>query len=161
MGTTTDRDSDCLGHGVDETPVPMNACYLVLSDEERAKGFVRPVRTSYLHVGAAGPQFPTRPLTCVEEELYGGGDLEAFVVFETYPAGHKGSSTGRFWTQQELDAVGKGCNAVTQMSRDIAETYAREPRFYGATYCVGCRMHRPVGERGEFTWVGTTERVGS
>lgn len=28
----------------------MQASYLVLSDEERAKGFVRPVRRSYVHI---------------------------------------------------------------------------------------------------------------
>jgi hypothetical protein len=38
------------------------------------------------------------------------------------------------------------------MSQAIAETYAREPGFYGATYCVNCQIHRPVGERGEFVW---------
>jgi hypothetical protein len=32
------------------------------------------------------------------------------------------------------------------MSRPIAETYAREPSFYGATYCVACSRHVPVGE---------------
>lgn len=42
------------------------------------------------------------------------------------------------------------CGAVTTMSRPIAETYARQPGFYGATYCVGCRMHLPVGQ---FEWV--------
>lgn len=28
----------------------------------------------------------------------------------------------------------------------------------GATYCVGCAMHRPVSE---FLWEGTNEQVGS
>ncbi|GAB3884441.1 hypothetical protein [Terrabacter terrigena] len=52
----------------------------------------------------------------------------------------------------------KGCGAVTTMGLRLAETYARDPKFYGATYCVGCRMHRPVSE---FVWDGTDERVGS
>jgi hypothetical protein len=38
------------------------------------------------------------------------------------------------------------------MAQVIAETYAREPGFYGATYCTTCRMHRPVGAGGEFVW---------
>ena len=46
-----------------------------------------------------------------------------------------------------------GCGAVTVMCVSIAETYARNPSFYGATYCTGCRMHRPVGAAGEFEWV--------
>ena len=51
-----------------------------------------------------------------------------------------------------------GCGAQTTMSQGIAETYARAPKFYSSTYCVGCRMHLPVGE---FHWDGTTEIVGS
>lgn len=54
--------------------------------------------------------------------------------------------------------VHDACGTVTTMSQAIAETYARDPRFYGSTYCVRCQMHRPVAE---FTWDGTTERVGS
>lgn len=50
------------------------------------------------------------------------------------------------------------CGTVTRMTRALAETYAREPKFYGATYCVYCEMHKPVGE---FTWDGTSEIVGS
>lgn len=41
------------------------------------------------------------------------------------------------------------CGAVTIIGQALAETYALNPRFYGATYCVTCRMHRPVAE---FTW---------
>lgn len=51
---TTDPDDPRLGHGPDITPVPQNKAYLVLSEQERAKGFVRPVRDSYRHVGAEG-----------------------------------------------------------------------------------------------------------
>jgi hypothetical protein len=31
----------------------------------------------------------------------------------------------------------------------LSETYARNPKFYGATYCVECQAHFPVGE---FKW---------
>lgn len=44
------------------------------------------------------------------------------------------------------------CGSTTTMSVAIAETYARQPSFYGATYCVHCKMHRPVGQDGEFEW---------
>lgn len=47
-----------------------------------------------------------------------------------------------------------GCGATTRMSQALAETYAVNPGFYGATYCVGCQMHRPVGANGEFYWLG-------
>ena len=83
-------------------PGGQHAAYWVLSEEERAKGFVRPVRRSYVH-----------------------------------------------------DA----CGAVTIMAQAIAETYAREPDYYGATFCVRCGGHFPVAE---FVWDdGSGERVGS
>lgn len=69
--------------------------YVVLSAEERARGFVRPVRQRYIH---------------------------------------------------------QRCGAATVMARSIAETYARDPRFYGGTFCIACQKHFPVGKAGEFIW---------
>lgn len=90
---------------VDGSPVPadnshatinprtgMQQDYVVLTPEERAKGFVKPVRLEYKHLK---------------------------------------------------------CGVVTKMSLSIAETYARNPRFYNGTFCVGCRTHFPLPE---FTW---------
>jgi hypothetical protein len=102
---TTNPSDPNLGYGADTKPVPQNSVYLVLSEAERAKGFVRPVRHSYVHTG--------------------------------------------------------GCGAKTTMGQVLAETYARDPKFYGSTYCCGCSMHRPVGENGEFVWDGTNEKVGT
>lgn len=101
MSLTTDRNDPRLGHGVDDEPKGMNEVYLVLSEEELAKGFVRPLRRAYIH--------------------------------ET-------------------------CGAQTRMGLTLCETYARNPKFYGATFCVGCQMHKPVGE---FRWVEDNEVVGS
>lgn len=95
-GLTDDRNDPALTHGSDSEPVPQAEKYLILSDAERAKGFVRPVRHAYIHT--------------------------------------------------------VNCGAMTTMSQAIAETYARDPHFYGSTYCVACRMHLPVGEDGEFVW---------
>lgn len=53
------------------------------------------------------------------------------------------------------------CGVVTSMPRQIAETYAANPRYYGSTYCCGCNKYLPVGESGEFVWDGTNERVGT
>lgn len=111
MSLTTDPKDPRLGHGADTSPVPQQDVYLVLSEEERAKGFIRPLRRSYRH-----------------------RDPE--------------------------------CETVTTMGAALAETYARNPGFYGATYCVGCNMHRPVGVHGEFTWMDehggdTTDLVGT
>ena len=86
-----------------EMPGPQADVYLVLSDEERAKGFVRPVRQTYIH---------------------------------------------------------DRCGTSTRMGIAIAETYAAKPTFYGATYCVACRAHFPVGPAGEFKWEDGS-RVGS
>jgi len=127
--------------------------YVVLSAAERAKGFIRPVRQTYTHVGPGGPAHPTRALT--EDERYRFGD--GFVVFEAYPEGAR-PKTGRYWTQSELDAVDKGCKTDTTMSLPLAETYARDPHFYGATFCAHCRTHLPVSA---FVWSGTNQRVGS
>lgn len=160
MGLTTDpteaRNSKILPSGQQEK-------YVVLSDEERAKGFVRPVRRSYKHVGIAGPRYPIRDLTDEEKQ---GPDV-GYVKFETYPQDEL-PLTGRFWTQAQLDAVGKGCGTVTTMGRELAETYARDPHFYGATFCCGCGKHLRVGSDGEFVWVDnpgtgwpTGERVGT
>lgn len=148
MSLTTDPNDPRLGHGADTAPQGQNEAYLVLSEEERAKGFVRPVRLSYRHAGIPGPRHPLRDLTDAERERYAGED---YAKYEEYPAGD--SALGRFWTQAQLDAIGKGCGTVTTMNRAIAETYSVTPGFYGATYCAGCRMHRPVGATGEFTWL--------
>lgn len=127
--------------------------YVVLTPEERAKGFVRPVRRSYRHVGPSGPKNPLRDLTPEEQNRWGHA---GFVKFETYPEGSR--AAGRFWTQAELDAAGKGCGTITTMGTALAETYARDPKFYGGTFCCGCGKHLPVDE---FVWDGSNERVGS
>lgn len=98
---TTDPNHPDLKRGIDADPVPQNKAYLVLSEEERSKGFIRKVRDSYVH---------------------------------------------------------KACGVLTKMNITIAETYARDPKFYGATYCIGCKKHLPVDE---FVWHGTNELVGS
>lgn len=54
--------------------------------------------------------------------------------------------------------VHDACGKTTTMSRTIAETYARQPEFYGGTYCATCLNHFPVAE---FKWLGTDQRVGS
>lgn len=138
----------------------MHRDYWVLSEAERAKGFVRPVRSSYRHVGIAGPKHPLRDLT--EEEKARYAEKYGYVKFEPnpdHPA--KSSVIGTFWTQAQLDNIGKGCGTVTTMGRALAETYARDPRFYGSTFCCGCGTHLPVGKGGEFVWDGSQERVGT
>jgi superfamily II DNA or RNA helicase len=70
----------------------MQRDYVVLTAEERAKGFVKPVRFAYVHTK---------------------------------------------------------CRATTTMAQELAETYARNPRFYTGTFCVKCRAHFPLYE---FLW---------
>lgn len=148
---TTDPDDPRLGHGADASPRPQQEVYLVLSEEERQKGFVRPYRDSYRHVGNK-PKYPLRDLTEEEKERYSG---ENYAKFEIYPES-MAPKAGKFWTHLQLEP--NGCGAVTKMGRELAETYARNPHFYGATYCVGCQMHRPLAE---FVWVADGETVGS
>lgn len=121
-GLTEDPNDPRIQRGPpDDKPVPQHDVYLVLSEEERGKGFVRPYRDSYVHVGEGGAEIDPADM----------------------------SKSG---------LKGMGCGTLTKMGRELSETYARQPKFYGATYCVGCRMHRPVAE---FVWDGTDERVGS
>ena len=96
MSLTTDRSTPCLNEIGEDG---QQKCYLVLSDEERAKGFVRPVRTTYRHVK---------------------------------------------------------CGGVTFMATAIAETYARDPHFYGGTFCSICGTHFRLTEddgNRQFEWV--------
>jgi hypothetical protein len=95
--------------------------YIVLCPDERAKGFVRPVRNKYVHVGIGGHEIDPNDM----------------------------SKHGR---------TNGACGVETRMGKDLSETYARDPKFYGATFCVGCNKHLPVGE---FVWSQDGETVGS
>ena len=102
MSLTTERNDPDLNkikeNGQQES-------YLVLSTEEKDKGFIRPVRTTYVH---------------------------------------------------------KKCGQETTMHLSIAETYARNPEFYGGTFCCGCGEHLALeidGER-QFTWLPDGSGVG-
>lgn len=151
MPLTTDPNDPRLKHGGPDTePVSQQEAYLVLSEEERAKGFVRPLRLSYRHVG---PQInPLEDLTDEEKALHPG-------YIKKEPRYSGGRLLGwRFWTQAQLDAISKGCQTTTTMAQAIAETYARSPGFYGSTYCVHCQKHLPVNE---FVWSDDETRVGS
>lgn len=131
----------------------------VLCAEERAKGFVRPLRTKYVHVGRPGPSSPLRDLTAEETERYSQYGYVKFELNPDYP--EKSAVTGRFWTQAQLDTIGKGCGTLTRMPHACAETYARQPNYYGSTFCCGCGDYFPVGAQGEFVWDGSSERVGT
>lgn len=156
MDFTTDPNDPRLSHGPDAERVGQNEVYLILSEEERAKGFVRPVRRSYRHVGRPGPRYPLRDLTHEERRTF---VEKAYIQFEEYPESGL-PATGRFWTQDDLDSIDNGCGLVTTMGLALAETYASSPGFYGATYCVYCSKHLPVGSHGEFVWDDGT-RVGT
>lgn len=156
MGMNDDQETiltngEPVHEGFDELkPNGQQKAYVILTEEERAKGFVRPVRTDYIHKGIR-PQYPTRELTPEEHERY---DQFGYVLFERYPD-EMLPKTGSFWTKEQLES---GCGGVTTMSRAIAETYARDPKFYGGTFCVHCGRHFPVAE---FVWADDGEVVGS
>lgn len=141
----------------EKLPDGQHADHFVMCPEERAKGFVEPVRHKYQHVGRPGPRFPLVDLTEAQRVLYAD---EGYAKYEPYPESER-PACGRFWTQAALDSVGKGCGTVTSMPTAIAETYAREPGYYGSTFCCGCGKYLPVGRDGEFVWDGTDQRVGT
>lgn len=135
--------------------------YIVLCPDERAKGFVRPVRNAYRHVGRSicAEIIPKGRPSWEPPKL--GGPLNVCGL----PHGHEGDHGERLWTtgyseaQRLKESHRKGgCGSVTTMGTALAETYARDPKFYGATFCVRCNQHLPVGE---FVWDGTDEVVGS
>lgn len=102
------RSNICLTNGDPVTgdhreiqPSGQQKGYVVLTSEERAKGFVRPVRRVYTHLL---------------------------------------------------------CDKDTTMAESIAETYARDPKFYNGTFCCDCAKHFPLDQ---FVWKGTQEQVGS
>lgn len=147
LAVTTNQDDPNLAI---LRPDGQQKAYLVLSEEERAKGYMRPVRNKYQHVGKR-PVYPLIPLTPEQAELYSD---ENYTGFEKYPE-QMLPRKGKFWTQIELDG---GCNVVTTMGPSIAETHARNPKFYSATYCAGCERHFNIDQ---FVWDGTNEKMGS
>lgn len=125
-----DRSALCTTNGQTPEEVRKNqtnetgqhAGYIVLCDAERARGFVRPYRDAYKHVGRAEP-----------------------VTDDVGIPPHAVRRVG-------------GCNTVTTMGRALSETYARDPGFYGATFCCSCNRHLPVSE---FVWTADGQVVGS
>lgn len=157
----------------DTAPVPNSATlgdgqhvdhWTMCPTEIMKAGFQRPVRLKYQHVGIPAPKNPLRDLTEEERRDY---SQYGYVQYEDYPKRRDGtpadasSVLGRFWTQEQLDKIGKGCGTVTSMPQSIAETYAANPGYYGSTFCCGCGRYLPVGADGEFVWDGLDERVGT
>ena len=168
MSLTTDPNDPALKEG-QKNETGQHEIYLVLSEEERAKGFVRPVRNSYVHVGKKQRGIEIHCMLTEKEkekfyEKYPEDKSKRYVAVLTVMKKEDGSFLGgTYVTQKELDAwkTGKligGCGTTTTMGAALSETYARNPKFYGATYCCGCNKHLPVEE---FVWKGTNERVGS
>lgn len=150
--TLSGKPADGVTHGAPQPIDPktgMHGDYYVLSADERANGFVRPVRRTYIHVGCR-PKCPVRPLTAEEHERY---DKFGYEAFEPYPPDDN-RGLGRYWTLEQLKS---GCGSTTTMNVAIAETYARNPKFYGATFCCQCQKHFPVGPDGEFEWEDGTK----
>lgn len=162
MSLTTDRNDPDLTRGGDDKPTEQAKVYLVLADEERAKGFIRPVRDSYIHVGKALPNPALGLLEELSEEDKERYKEQGWTYLFKYNDTTNG--LGKMMTQKEVDLFKAGkqrigaCGTTTTMAKEIAETYAREPGFYKFTYCVQCMKHLPVEE---FVWLGTNETVGS
>jgi hypothetical protein len=87
-------------------------------------------------------------MMCLQEPGHPGDHT----VIPIMPAEFEGVRSG--W----MTFKNKGCGVETIVANEIAETFARDPKFYRATYCCGCARHIPVSE---FTWSNTEERVGS
>lgn len=119
---TTDGRSPVEARASQTNETGQHASYIVLCEDERKKGFVRPYRDAYKHVGRAEP-----------------------VTDDVGIPPHAMRRTG-------------GCGTVTTMGRALSETYARDPKFYWATFCCRCNRHLPVAE---FVWTVDGQEVGS
>lgn len=72
MSLTTDPTTPCLREYREDG---QQKCYLVLSEEERAKGFERPVRQSYRHLACGHDTSMALPLAetyARDHSFYGG-----------------------------------------------------------------------------------------
>lgn len=128
--------------------------YVVLCEDERKKGFARPYRDAYKHVGAR---------LCGKRMIPEGTNPAIYVC--TGEPDHDRECCS--WTPVGSVSIAVraadthmlgGCGSVTTMGRALSETYARDPKFYGTTFCVACNKHLPVAE---FTWTEDGARVGS
>jgi hypothetical protein len=95
------------------------------------------------------------PVTPDHRELRPDGMQKAYVVLS---AGERAKGFVRPVRRSYKHLT---CGVVTTMGVALAETYARDPYFYGGTFCAGCRKHFPVGDDGQFVWDGTDEKVGT
>jgi hypothetical protein len=138
--------------------------YIVLCPDERAKGFIRPFRNKYIHVGRFNSHWKGVHRILWGNEISPSPSGEPYVAVMTILTNEDGSfKGGAYVTKKELDAWQKGeriggCGVETRMGDALSETYARDPKFYGATFCVGCNQHLPAGE---FIWSQDGEIVGS
>jgi hypothetical protein len=131
--------------------------YVVLCEEERAKGFVRPYRDRYTHIG--------RAICGKYLHMEGNTRLGGYIDVCTMEPKHEGECIV-FTTLVQPDAAKAqqggfwpvGCGTVTTMGRALSETYARDPKFYGATFCCDCNKHLPVAE---FVWTADGQTVGA
>jgi len=161
MSYTTDPSNPGLTRGGDTEKTSQAKVYLVLSDEEIKKGFVRPLRYKYVHVGKALPSLHEGELEDLSAEDIEHYKEQGWVALFKYK--NTSNGLGKMCTQIEVDHIKQakanigGCNSATTMGEKLAETYATQPGFYGYTYCVSCSKHLPVEE---FIW-NDGSRVGS
>lgn len=162
MCTTSGRPVDVVrAEQTEETG--QHKDYIVLCPDERVKGFVRPYRDKYIHVGRLNSHWKSIHRLLDADEQREHPEKPYVAIMTVITDGDGSFKGGPFVTQEELDAWEKGeriggCGTVTTMGRALSETYARDPKFYGATFCVGCNQHLPVGE---FVWTQDGEVVGS
>lgn len=73
--------------------------------------------------------------------------------YEKYPT----ATVGEFVAPVRNSYVHDTCGGITSCSDGIAETYAKNPKYYTRTYCSRCQGHYPVSE---FKWYVDNVRIG-
>lgn len=62
---------------------------------------------------------------------------------------HPTNTDGEYVAPVRTKYIHSKCGVETVVGSVIAETYAKNPTFYGRTFCVGCHDYFPISE---FNW---------
>jgi hypothetical protein len=81
------------------------------------------------------------------------GDKKANGQYENYPS----QTSGEYVAPIRNSYIHGKCGVKTLMATKFAETYAKNPKYYGSTFCCGCGEHLPVSQ---FTWAVDGIRIG-
>lgn len=75
-------------------------------------------------------------------ESFDYGEKQQDGQYENYPT----VDEGEFEQKPRKTYIHQDCGKATTMSAELAESVARDPTYYGKTFCAECGEHVPVDE---------------